>query len=265
MVRSRRFQDGQLQFEKSTSEAGGTTSHIPALPISGKLFTFKWMHQFPKLEKISLRECNSLSVIFDFQEPQLMDAQAQTAALMFPQLKELIISRLSKLQCLWGVPLHDIHQVQGFQNLRSLKVNNCNSLKYVITPAIARKLPQLQKIDIQSCKLIEQIVGDGLDLHDEFEFEKEKVETLVFVKLDSLILRDLPMLASICANSYHSEWPSLKYLYLDGCHQLKTSPYPNQMPLIKKDISFLKWWCFGSTSHHSFLNMSDSSNRNNKV
>lgn len=181
-----------------------------SVPIGCTLFESKWIQQFPKLEKISLLECSLLEMVFDMQGSQLV---GQPTDMLFSHLKEIEISWLSKLRCVWGnVPSH----IQGFQNLRSLKVKKCDALRYVFTPTIAKALTQLQKMVIHSCQMIEEIVKDD-------EEQNGKVETLVFAKLDSLTLRDLPNLVSICPYSYELLWLSLKYLCIEGCPQLKTS------------------------------------------
>ena len=138
------------------------------MPIGGALFESDWMQLFPKLEKILLRACSSLDTVFDMKQPQL---EGQSMGVLFAQLKELEISWLSKLNHIWGnVPSCNI---QGFQNLKLIKVVKCDSLRYVLTPNIARALTQLQKMVIQSCPSMEKVVGKGLDQDDDGVGEKE--------------------------------------------------------------------------------------------
>ncbi|KAK4284302.1 hypothetical protein QN277_001156 [Acacia crassicarpa] len=186
--------------------------------IGGTLFESKWMLQFPKLEKILLLECSLLDTVFDLKQPEMED---QPVSMLFSQLKEIEISWLSKLRQIWSnVPSY----IEGFQNLRSLKVKKCDALRSVFIPAIARTLTQLQKLVIHSCQLMEKVVGDD----DDDGGEQEKVETLLFAKLDSLTLKDLPRLVSICPDCYELAWPSLRYLCIEGCPQLKISSMPIQ-------------------------------------
>ncbi|KAF7811222.1 putative disease resistance protein [Senna tora] len=199
-----KFDDDQHQLW-SNSNLGAEES----VSIGGTLIESKWIHHFPKLEKISLLECPLLEMVFDLQE---VHNDGHPIDMLFSQLREIEISWLSKLRHIWGnVPSY----IQGFQNLRSLKVKKCDALRYVFTPTIARLLTQLQKLVIHSCQLMEKVVEDD-------EGEKEKVETFVFDKLDSLTLRDLPSLVSICPDSCELIWPKLRYLCIDGCPKLKT-------------------------------------------
>ncbi|CAJ1947302.1 unnamed protein product [Sphenostylis stenocarpa] len=202
------IEDGQMSSSKSSV-------HHQPMP-TGTLFKSNWMQLFPKLEKLFLHACSSLDMVFDMQKSQF---HGESLAFLFAQLKEIEISWLSKLRHIWGnAPSY----IQGFQNLKSIKVKKCDSLGFLLTPNIARALTQLQKMVIHSCHSMEKIVGKEANLNGEDDEEKN-VETLVFGQLESLTLIDLPNLMSICPDSYEIMWPSLRFLCIDGCPQLKTS------------------------------------------
>jgi len=197
-----------LQLPSSKSSVDQT------VPIA-TLFRSNWMQLSPKLEKLFLHACSSLDMVFDMQNSQF---HGESQAFLFPQLKEIEISWLSKLRHIWGnAPSY----IQGFQNVKSIKVKKCDSLGFVLTPTIARALTQLQKMVIHSCQSMEKIVGKEVNLNG--DNEEENVETLVFAQLESLTLIDLPNLMSIYPDSYEIMWPSLRFLCIDGCPQLMTS------------------------------------------
>ncbi|XP_020989450.1 uncharacterized protein LOC110276728 [Arachis duranensis] len=180
------------------------------MSIGSALFESNSLQLFPKLEKILLRACSSLNIVFDMKPSQLEDQHVDNAA-FFAQLKELELSWLNNLNHIWGsVPSN----IQGFHKLKSIKVANCDSLKYIFTPSIVRALTQLEKLVIQSCMSLEKFVGNEQGQH---------VETLVFVQLESLTLKDLPQLVNFGANSYMILWPAMKSLCIDGCPLLKAS------------------------------------------
>lgn len=181
--------------------------------LGGKLFTCNWMQQFPKLEKIFLVGCSSLHMLFDLQEYSELVGQA--VALLFPQMKEMMISGLSKLRHVWGnVP----HNVQAFENLRSLTIYRCNSLRYVFTPSIVRALKHLEKVEIRSCELMKELVSIGIENNRDAGDGKEKEENVVFAKLIYLDLDNLPRLASFCSDSHFKlVWPCLRELRIDSC------------------------------------------------
>ncbi|KAJ1380802.1 P-loop containing nucleoside triphosphate hydrolase [Sesbania bispinosa] len=228
--------------------------------LTGSLFKSNWMQLFPKLEKFLLDACSSLDMVFDMQELQL---NSQSAALLFAQLKEIEISWLGKLRHIWGnVPSY----IQGFQNLKSIKVKKCDSLRYVLTLSMARALTHLQKMVIHSCQSLEKIVDKEANLDGDASGEKN-VETLVFGQLESLTLKDLPCLVSVCPDSYEIEWPSLRSLCIDGCPQLKIQTDAKQENFINasssdvanstsklEDSSMFLQCCFGCTLH-AFSNL----------
>ncbi|KAI4346781.1 hypothetical protein L6164_007649 [Bauhinia variegata] len=255
-------EDGQFLFG-SDSESVADISNA----TRGVLFKSTWMWKFPNLEKIWLCECSSLDMVFDLQESKFDN---QSVAVFFAPLKEIKLSGLPKLRHIWGnVRPH----IQGFENLRTLKISKCDSLKYLLTSTIAKALTQLQEMAIQSCQLMEKVVGREVD--ENGEEEKEKIETLVFDKLDSLMLKDLPGLVGISSDSYKLVWPYLRCLCIDGCPQLKTSPNPIQIPSDQENLnepsnstihdggfctssdeesSRFMQRCFGCTGFHAFSN-----------
>ncbi|ESW23449.1 hypothetical protein PHAVU_004G048000 [Phaseolus vulgaris] len=197
------IEDVQLPSSKSSVDQ--------IMPIA-TLFRSNWMQLFPKLEKLFLHACSSLDMVFDMQRSQF---HGESLVFLFAQLKEIEISWLTKLRHIWGnAPSY----IQGFQNMKSIKVKKCDSLGFLLTPNIARALTQLQKMVIHSCQSMEKIVAKEVNLNG--DDEEKNVETLVFGQLESLTLVDLPNLMSICPDSCEIMWPSLRFLCIDGCPQL---------------------------------------------
>ncbi|KAB2032521.1 hypothetical protein ES319_D05G380100v1 [Gossypium barbadense] len=69
-------------------------------------------------------------------------------------LKILTLSKLTELQVIWSGPI----QVEHFQNLTQLTVNDCRRLRYIFSSTIARNLPQLWMLNISDCEELEQII-----------------------------------------------------------------------------------------------------------
>ncbi|MED6185080.1 hypothetical protein PIB30_053591 [Stylosanthes scabra] len=196
----------KVQESNNFSENSTSESDLGEHRVSGSaLFESNSLELFPKLEKILLRACSSLNTVFNMKQSQSEDA-------VFAQLKEVELSWLSNLNHIWGsVPSN----IQGFHKLKSVKVANCDSLKYIFTPSIVRALTQLKKLVIQSCMSLENFVGNE---------QGQDGETLVFVQLESLTLKDLPQLQNLSPNnSYMILWPAMRSLCIDGCPLLKIS------------------------------------------
>ncbi|AES81099.2 NB-ARC domain disease resistance protein [Medicago truncatula] len=180
------------------------------LSMNDKLFSSDWMQ---KLETILLQNCSSINVVSDTQRySYILNGQ------VFPQLKELKISYLNQLTHVWSKAMHC---VQGFQNLKTLTISNCDSLRHVFTPAIIRAITNIEKLEIRSCKLMEYLVTTEED-DEGGHINKEEVNIISFEKLDSLTLSGLPSIARVSANSYEIEFPSLRKLVIDDCPKLDT-------------------------------------------
>lgn len=200
---------------------------------SAKLFSFNWMEIFPKLEKILLHKCNSLEIVFDLQGY----SQSNGYALLFPQLENIEISYLNNLKFLWGnVP----NCVLGFQNLRSLTISNCDSLRHIFTSVIIRAITNLEILNVSSCKLIENIVVWRRESEVENNKCKGQVEKIVLSKLCSVSLSGLPQLVRICSDYFELQCPSLKQLEIYDCPMLKMSllPTPIQEKLENHNVRY---------------------------
>ena len=108
---------------------------------------------------------------------------------VFPQLKELEISHLNQLTQVWSKVLHC---VQGFENLKTLTISNCDSLRQVFTPAIIGAITNIEKLKIEFCELVEYLVTGDEDGEEGGQINKEEVNIISFEKLDSLTLSGLP-------------------------------------------------------------------------
>ncbi|KAI5659886.1 hypothetical protein M9H77_28679 [Catharanthus roseus] len=98
------------------------------------------------------------------------------------------------------------------RNLTKLNICNCNNVRYLLSPSIAGELSSIQKLKIEKCKLIEEIVVR--DVEDE-----EKIDKLVLPQLKKLILRELENLKWF----FHGDvdFPSLVYFEVDECPRME--------------------------------------------
>ncbi|XP_058006710.1 uncharacterized protein LOC131182090 [Hevea brasiliensis] len=127
----------------------------------------------------------------------------------FPNLEDL---QLVSVTCekIW----HD--QLSAtYSNLKSLTVMRCDNLKYLFTTSIVKSLLQLKTLHIEDCSSLEEII-----LTEEIiEEEDERVNKIIFPKLDVLWLWGLPNLIRFCSG-YQIEFQSLRDLYIVGCGAL---------------------------------------------
>uniref|UniRef100_A0A7N2R7H7 AAA+ ATPase domain-containing protein n=1 Tax=Quercus lobata TaxID=97700 RepID=A0A7N2R7H7_QUELO len=203
--------------------------HIGPFPestpiISHKLFSSNTILWPPDLEYLELTKADSLEVVFDL-EGLKVDKDRQRIAVL-AQLKILGVYDLSKLTYVWkNVPLG----IQGFQKLTSIEVSKCHRLRCLFPTSIAKLLVELQSIKINECDAIENIVQrDG---------EEEATDIILFPRVSSLKLRELPNMMSFCIKTYSFEWSSIKEIYLDCCPKLKTIGSEIQSPRKSKKVN----------------------------
>ncbi|KAK3200436.1 hypothetical protein Dsin_023851 [Dipteronia sinensis] len=123
---------------------------------------------------------------------------------------------LQKLECLMVYYCVNLIQVvpssASFQNLTFFRVWSCNGLKNMMTSSTAKSLVQLREMEIEYCKsMIEVVAKEGDVTEDE----------IVFGKLRTLTLADLPSLSCFCSGNYSFELPSLEQLTVKGCPEMK--------------------------------------------
>ncbi|KAK3200407.1 hypothetical protein Dsin_023822 [Dipteronia sinensis] len=99
-----------------------------------------------------------------------------------------------------------------FQNLTVLKVKSCNGLKNLMTYSTAKWLVQLGEMEIASCKSMIEVVAKGGDVTE---------DKIIFSKLRTLTLDDLPSLSCFCSENYTFELPSLEEIIVYDCPEMK--------------------------------------------
>ncbi|KAG8492260.1 hypothetical protein CXB51_009938 [Gossypium anomalum] len=98
-------------------------------------------------EKFVLEMRGETSTISNFEE--LFDFRYNLSS-----LKILNLSELTELRVIWSAPI----QVDYFENLYQLIVQDYRRLRYTFSPTIARNLPQLSRLGIYNCEELEQLI-----------------------------------------------------------------------------------------------------------
>ncbi|KAK4573418.1 hypothetical protein RGQ29_031399 [Quercus rubra] len=169
------------------------------------IFPPKMLRRLQNLENLEIRDCNSVEEVFDIRGVNV-DEICDTVS---NKLRVLTLFNLPKLKHVWSL---DLQAILTFQNLHTIKVSNCKSLKSLFPVSVAKSLEQLQWLEIFDCGL-EEIVAmeEGL----------ETVTKFVFPRLFSLCLFSLPELKCFYPGKHTSEWPSLNYLCISECDKVK--------------------------------------------
>ncbi|KAL5807586.1 hypothetical protein ACOSQ4_030319 [Xanthoceras sorbifolium] len=172
------------------------------------VFPSNMLGRLQKLDELWLTNCNSLDEIFELQASSCGKTQAITAT----QLTKLVLYYLPKLKHIWDV------NSQGLltcQNLLSIQVIGCDSLKSIFPASVSKSLLQLQELKIKECCMLEEIVVEEEQLD-------EAVPRFLFPQLTCLELFQLSSLESFYPGSHISEWPVLTNLQVWKCDKVET-------------------------------------------
>ncbi|CAL5410893.1 unnamed protein product [Camellia sinensis] len=205
------------------------------------LTTSSWVC-FPKLRKLIVNNCPSLSTVLPFNLLQWLQHLEKLFVIKCVKLEQVFdfgsegegMKLLSSLTELWLDELPRLKHVlncssrQHVQlcNLRYLGVNSCGKLKYVFKPSIAQALHQLERLCVNDCEEMGEIVAAKQNEgQQEEEEEEERVDyKMVFKSLKEIYLIDLPNLSGFCTggDDFPFEWPSLERLGVIECPKMKT-------------------------------------------
>lgn len=152
-------------------------------------------HGLKKLEKLSL--VNQFGVQEVFRIVFRLDATVahrEGGKIYLQSLKELTLHRLSELEVLCEGPTHSL----SLQNLACLILRKCSRLRHIFSSALAQNLMQLEKLKIEHCVELEQIIVDEGDA------------------VDNQIIS-----SSIDDHLQHVYFPKLQVLKVERCSKLK--------------------------------------------
>ncbi|KAL0005763.1 hypothetical protein SO802_013324 [Lithocarpus litseifolius] len=152
----------------------------------------------------------------------------------FECLTELKLSKMPKLMHLWKENSQQGRELQNleilrvyecgrlknlvsssmyFQNLNTLEVTKCHGLISLATSSAAKSLVQLKRLRIYDCKRMREIVTN--------EGEGEAEDEICFNQLIFLMLQGLPTLRSFHLGNCSIKFPSLEYLTVTECPEMK--------------------------------------------
>ncbi|KAI5659923.1 hypothetical protein M9H77_28716 [Catharanthus roseus] len=155
------------------------------------------------LKTLYVKHCESLEAVFSFEGNQAT----------LGQLNYLTLQNLPKLVEIWRIPPLGNGTCQ---NLRSLSVENCENLRFLLPLHVAKMLVKIQYISIKQCETMEGVIET-----DREEVDDDNAEPALFPDLETLDLEGLPMLEMFCSGPYISKWPALRTLGIVDCPKLK--------------------------------------------
>ncbi|XP_044497328.1 uncharacterized protein LOC123219428 isoform X1 [Mangifera indica] len=135
---------------------------------------------FKNLELLEIKSCESLEQVFDLEENH--------------------------------------QEISGLEKLKSLKIDDCNSLRCIFTPSILLGLVQLQKIEVKNCALVEEIIKKE-------EKQDGVSDKIIIPQLNSVMLESLPSLTSFYSGRNILECPPLETIVIKDCQKVQMKEF----------------------------------------
>ncbi|KAG5556278.1 hypothetical protein RHGRI_006774 [Rhododendron griersonianum] len=178
------------------------------------VFAPTMMKSIPQLRELEVSSCEMLSRIVAeencgmmeevFWKDQQEDVHAAANRIEFPKLEVL---KLENLQSLMGF-CRGIDQID-FPQLKELSLQNCGRLRNRFQLPIVGCLPQLIRLIICSCGMMEEVFWK--EQQEDVHAAANRIE---FPKLEVLKLEKLPSLMHFCRGIDQIDFPQLKQLFL---------------------------------------------------
>jgi len=162
--------------------------------------------RFKNLRKLTLSKCEILKEVFDFEEDNL-DHKIHE---ILPQLEVLALINLIKLKYVWNKE----PQVSFFSNLVSIYIFQCDNLKSLFSLSSVKNLGKLKILRLCKCDKMEEVISSDIS-------EDENV-SIIFPKLECLVLKDLPMLSCFYSQSSTLSLPKLKIVRMSNLPKMKS-------------------------------------------
>ena len=127
------------------------SEELEFVELSGTRYVFYLSDResFLELKHLQVSDSPNIRYIIDSKDHRFMQHGA------FPLLESLVLERLDNLREVWPGPI----PIGCFGNLRTLNVNSCPKLKFLLLLSTARGLSQLEEMTIQDCDTMQQIIA----------------------------------------------------------------------------------------------------------
>ncbi|XP_028069400.1 disease resistance protein At4g27190-like isoform X3 [Camellia sinensis] len=191
------------------------------------------------IERLIVGCCQSVEVAFDLEGMIVREGYPD---IVLPSLTVLDLLYLPKLTHVWK---NNLLRIPSVQNLTSLAVVGCSSLRYIFSSSQAKLLVKLRQIFVAECGVLEAIVNEEPKVDDEVA-----TNIIMLPQLNSLELYHLPNLKSLCPQAYTFEGSFFKKIEVINCPNMRALPSALQRMLELQESSVREVEFFNSAQHH---------------
>ncbi|KAI7991473.1 Disease resistance protein SUMM2 [Camellia lanceoleosa] len=243
----------KLTWENYTEFLSSFGVDAVVLPSNiGKLYIERWHNHFSLsdiqslrdargLQTFTIKQCDGLESIFSSSS-----CFSEDYHIPLTTIKELSFSNLPNFRVLFDrvVPPHNI----SF-NLKILVLCQCPKMENIFSALLLHNFPNLEKLQVQSCKNVEEIIVE-VETSDRGGHREDDGDTITLPNLKVLFLHSLPRLESIYKGKMVCE--SLQAILVFNCPMLRRLPISLHMnedgeqatapPALPYIGGAKKWW-----------------------
>ncbi|KAI4297471.1 hypothetical protein L6164_037360 [Bauhinia variegata] len=177
------------------------------------------------VEKVTVTGCGSVKTIYDLEGHRIGEGQGQLKA----NLRDLKLLSLGNLELIWN---NGPSPYVNFSNVQTVEVIACDRLKKIFPTYVAMNLDLLEKLRIENCDHLEEVVAKGENANGSTIFN--------LPHLKSLVLMELCQFKRFYPGMHILECPKLKNLYVLNCPKLELfGQKTNNLPEIEDQLGQL--------------------------
>ncbi|KAG4161076.1 hypothetical protein ERO13_D01G036500v2 [Gossypium hirsutum] len=194
--------------------------------------------QTNELRLCSVEDCKGMESVLDL-------SSSSSPCNSFEKLEYLWLKRLDNLRVLVkteasvSIP-KSLLLPSIFSPLKSIRIKGCSNIKQLFPFELAHDLQNLEKLVVCECWQMEEIIGPKKE-EERSEGKGTKVRTeFSLSKLKKLVLKNLPMLKSLCSSNGIMICKSPMEIQVLECRNLKRMPlYPSHFQDTDQSTAFL--------------------------
>ncbi|KAL4579065.1 hypothetical protein LXL04_015200 [Taraxacum kok-saghyz] len=181
--------------------------------------------QMQKLQVLKIFKCNKMKEVFE--TPSGMNNKTNKSDTDYDERS--------------GIPR--LNNVIMVPNLKILNIAECGLLEHIFTFSAFKSLRQLEELSIKSCRMMKVIVKKEEEEEEDGYGEKTKTkgasssfkdDVVVFLRLKSVTLQDLPEIMGFFLGDNGFRCPSLDYVMIKNCPKMKVfAPRGSTAPTLK--------------------------------
>ena len=175
------------------------------IPDVNVAIPFHVLSTFHHLRYLIIRNRADVEVAFEIESATSKDLATSQRdnqqSPLLPYLESLWLEEMENMNYVWKCNWNKFlcsttQQKSSFQNLKTISLEECKNIKYLLSPCMIKLLSSLEQINIAVCDAIEEVVSNRDDEYEEIATSSQ-TNTTFLPCFDWLYLSNLPQLKLI--------------------------------------------------------------------